>query len=282
MASCPYVDPTRTTGTFGERFTNVSALDEEIGHFGSPNDRIEIFSQPNPQGLSPVEFARSNPIPGPVPAGSRPAPESVTFAGRPAAQLSFPEYPWAYFLWVGDRDRMLIIDARVSTSTRSADIQTVLRVVRTFRFAGPGEIAAAPQPTPFPAGAPTPQALADLLATAFRQKDVATLERLLAPCVSQSVQNGGGSSITRDRFISSLRDQFANGLIVTVDPATLDLNERYGPGTGVVRSRWNAQPPMSVRTPPPSPGQTTQDVGLILSPTSGGHYWSGTTLLRPR
>jgi hypothetical protein len=278
-ASCPALDQTRTALPIVEHFTNVSAMDEEIGHIGTPNDRIEVFAFANPQRLSAVDFAKSNPLPGPVPAGSSPQPESVTFAGRPAAQLSFPDW-FVYFLFVPDSDRMFTIAARAGASSRSPDLQAILPVVRTFRFVGAAETAALPEPTPFPVGGPTPQALAATLAAAFRQKDVATLERLLSPCVSQGVQNGGGSAITRERFIASLRTQFAAGLTVTVDTSTARTEPRYGPGMAAVRSRWNAQPPMSVGAAP-SPGQTTQNVDLWLAPTPGGFYWHGTILLPP-
>lgn len=280
-ASCPAPDSTRTTLPLVEQFTSASAMDEELGHVGTgPNDRIEVFVQANPQRLSPAEFARASPLPGPVPAQSGATPESVTFAGRPAAQLSFPDFPFAYFVFVGDGDRMFVISARLSTSSPSQDLQPILGVVRTFRFATPSELAAVPSATPIPAGGTTPQALAAILATAFQQKDTAILERLLSPCVSQGVEQGGGSAITRERFIASLRTQFASGLTVTVDPTTVVVDGRFGPGVATVRSRWNAQPPMSVRAVP-SPGQTTQNVALMLAPTAGGYYWLGTVLLQP-
>jgi len=280
-ASCPALDSTRTTLPFVEQFTSASAMDEELGHVGTgPNDRIEVFVQANPQRLSPAEFARVSRLPGPVPTQSSPAPESLTFAGRPAAQLSFPDFPFAYFLFVGDGDRMFVIAARLSTSSPSADLQPILAVVRTFRFATPSELAAVPGATPIPAGSATPEALAGILTTAFQQKDAATLERLLSPCVSQGVEQGGGSAITRERFIASLRIQFASGLTVTVDPTTVVVDGRFGPGVATVRSRWNAQPPMSVRAVA-SPGQTTRNVALMLAPTAGGYYWLGTILLQP-
>lgn len=281
-ASCPAPDSTRTTLPLAEQFTSASAMDEELGHVGSgPNDRIEVFVQANPQRLSPAEFARVTPLPGPVPARSSPAPESVSFAGRPAAQLSFPDFPFAYFVFVGDGDRMFLISARLSTSSPSPDLQPILRVIRTFRFATPSELAAVPSATLIPAGGATPQALAAVLAAAFQQRDTATLERLLSPCVSQGVEQGGGSAITRERLIASLRTQFASGLTVTVDPSTVVVDGQFGPGVATVRSRWNAQPPMSVRAVP-SPGQTTQSVALMLGPTAGGYYWLGTILLQPR
>lgn len=280
MASCPASDPTRTALPLVEQFTNVSVMDEELGHIGAPNDRIEVYVFANPQQLSPVEFARSEPLPGPVPGGSTLTPESLTFAGRPAAQLSFPDDPFNYFLFVAEGDRMFTIAAKLSSSSPPPDLQPLLRVVRTFRFATAVEVAAIPDATPLPAGGATPQALAGVLATAFQQKDTATLERLLSSCVSQGVQNGGGSAITRERFIASLRTQFANGLTVTVDTSSVSVDGRSGAGIATVRSRWSAQPPMSVG-PAPSPGQTTQNVALMLAPTASGYYWLGTILLPP-
>lgn len=278
LASCPYVDPMRTTLPIVEHFTNVSSLEEELGHIGAgPNDRVEVYAFPNPERRSAAEFARSEPLPGPIPGGDTPAPEEVTFAGRPAAQLTFRDYPYTYHLLVPDGDRMLVLVARVGGS--STDLSPLLAVIRTFRFLSPAETAALPEPTPVPAGGATPQALAGVLATAFQQKDIATLERLLSPCVQQGVQNGGGSAITRDSFIAGLRTQLAKGLSVTVDTGTV-TTDGFGPGMATVRSRWNAQPPMSPQSPPPVSGQT-QNVSLLLAPTTGGFYWSGTILLPP-
>lgn len=278
QASCPAPDPLRTALPLIDHFTSAPAHDEQLGHVGSgPNDRIEVMVQANPGRLSPAEFARASPMPGPVPAQSSVTPEAVTFAGRPAAQVSFPEFPFAYFLLVADGDRMFTIAARVGGSTRQ-DLQPLLAVIRTFRFATASEVV--PSATPVPAGGATPQALATALANAFQQKDAAALERLLSSCVSQGVEQGGGSAISRERFIASVRTQLASGLTVTVDPATVVNDGRFGPGVATVRSRWNAQPPMSVGAVP-TPGPNTQNVALMLAPTTGGYYWLGTILLRP-
>lgn len=278
VASCPFADPTRTTLPIVEQFTNVSSLVEELGHVGAgPNDRIEVYAFPNPERHSAAEFARSERLPGPVPGGDEPALEGVTFAGRAAAQATYADYPYTYHLLVPDGERMLVIVARLAGT--ATDISPLLAVIRTFRFLSPAETAALPAATPMPAGGATPQALAGALATAFQQKDIAALGRLLSPCVMQGVQNGGGSAITRDSFIAGLRTQFANGLTVTVDTSTV-TTDGFGPGTATVRSRWNAPPPMSPQSPPPVSGQT-QNVSLLLQPTAGGFYWSGTILLPP-
>lgn len=273
--SCPGRDPTRTTLPHFESFTNVSALDEEVGDIGLANDQIQVVVQANPQGLSPVEFAKTGIVFGfPYSAGGRSAPQSVTFAGRPAAELAFATNDAkAYF--VGDGDRMFAVVAMTSTAARAPDLEAILRVVATFRLARAADVAALPDPTPFPAGAPTAQALAALLATAFQQKDIATLERLLGPCVEGGVAQGGGSAIARERFIASLRIQFANGLSVDVDTSVPLTDPNPYTGQTSVRSRWNASPPMSAQ-PPPSPGQTLSEVDLVLAPTTGGFYWYGT------
>jgi hypothetical protein len=204
----------------------------------------------------------------------------VTFAGRPAVELSDPR-PGAeelfYFVAEGDRYYRIGYQASRPTSAPPADLPTMQQIVSSFRFLSPAERQALPDPTPIPAGAATPQALAGLLKTAFDQKDVAALESLLGPCVSQGFRQAGVGRVTRQKVIADLRTQFANGLDVMVD--TSAVQSEPGIWNTWVRSRWNALPPNGLR-PPPTPGQEAQTVELILGRATGGYYWRGTIVTR--
>jgi hypothetical protein len=117
-----------------------------------------------------------------------------------------------------------------------------------------------------------------MLKTAFEQRDVAALERVLGPCVSQGVVPGGGSSEPRERFIAELRQQLAAGVVVTVDTSAV-LTATTGDPYSYVWSRWNAFPPGGGAAPG-SPSPQTYNVQLILHQASGGgFYWSGTLLV---
>jgi hypothetical protein len=188
-AICGSSDPGKASLPATEQFTSAGPLEEYIGHVGSANDRVEVTVQDNPQRLSPMAFAAR---PEAVVTGT---PRSVTFVGRPAAEVDSSGMGGERFaVYVADGDRMYAVLYRAErpASAPRPDLATMMRIIRSFRFVSAADLQALPDPTPIPAAAPTTQALAVLLATAFQQKDPAALERLLAPCVNYGVQNGGG------------------------------------------------------------------------------------------
>ncbi|MGH2499610.1 MAG: hypothetical protein ACRDF0_05925 [Candidatus Limnocylindria bacterium] len=275
-AICGNIDPVEDglTGdtTTIEQFTSVDAMTEFLGHVGFPEHRVVVQVRDNPRGLSPMEFTSGrNPIGEGVGFGT--GLRSTTLAGRPAAEFGDAGGP-VYGYMVGEGDRMYIVHyvtARFEPAPEPAAAMT--RIVRSFRFLSASERQALPDPTPIPAAAPTVQALAGMLKTAFEAKDVAALERLLGPCVNVGAQSAGASSLTRERYISHLRAQFAAGLTVTVDASAIRTEEGFRGTT--VRSRWNAVPAGELATPP-TPGPRAYDVELVLGKTAGGFFWRGT------
>ena len=268
----PVADQTPAVTEVREQFTSAGPLEEFIGHVGGGNDRIVVSLQENAQRRSMLEIARGANSPSSV--------KEVTFAGRPAVEAS-QTIPGGdqlvYFIFIADGDRFYRVGFQAfGPSSTPADLPTMQRIVRSFRFLSAAERQALPDPTPIPAAAPTAQALAGMLKTAFEQKDVAALERLLGPCVSEGFEGGGISSVTRQKFVADLRTQFANGLTVTVDTNAIRSEASFW-GTAV-RSQWNALPPNELR-PPPTPGQA-RSVDLIMGQTSGGFYWRGTLVTR--
>jgi len=272
-AICGNSEAGRTLLPIVDQFTSANAIDEEIGHAGWPNDRVEVHIDDNRQGLSPVEFANARPLPGPFydparPGQTFPPPRSVTFAGREAAEVGPTGEPRGYF--IRDGSRMFSVFYVGSTlSGATTDPATMSWIVRSFRFLSVAEfqsLQAVPDPTPIPAGAATVQALAGMLKTAFESKDVATLERLLSPCVTIGALNGGGGAQSRQRYIAGLRTQFAGGLSVTVDTNAIRTDER-APGFTFVRSRWTGP-------------QAVTNYELLLRETRGGFYWGGALVTR--
>lgn len=83
------------------------------------------------------------------------------------------------------------------------------------------------------------------------------------------------SGLTRQRYITELRTQFAAGLTVTVDTGAIRTEEGFY-GTSVA-SRWNAIPG-GERTPLPTPGGQSYNVELVLGRTAGGFFWRGTLI----
>ena len=255
-----------------EQFTSVDAMTEFLGDVGFPDHRVVVQVRDNPQGLSPMEFTSGrNPIGEGVAFGT--GLRSTTFAGRTAAEFGDASGP-VYGYMVGDGSRMYIVlyvTARFEPASEPAAAMT--RIVRSFRFLSASESQALPDPTPIPAAAPTAPALAGMLKAALEAKDVAALERLLGPCVNVGAQSAGASSLSRERYISHLRTQFAAGLTVTVDASGIKTEEGFRGTT--VRSRWNAVPAGGSVTPP-TPGSQTYDVELVLGKTAGGFFWRGT------
>lgn len=270
----PVADQTPAVQQVSEQLTSAGPMEELIGDVGSPDDRIDVALIENPEGRSMRDIAQA------VSSGPSTSVRDVTFAGRPAVELSdsLPGGEQLFYL-VADGDRYYRIGYQAfrPTSAPPPDLPTMQRIVRSFRFLSPAERQSLPDPTPIPAGAATPQALAGLLKTAFDQKDVAALERLLGPCVSQGFQEAGVGRVTREKFVADLRTQFANGLVVTVDTNAVQTEASIW-GTWV-RSRWNALPPSDLR-PPATPDQETRTVELVMGRTTGGYYWRGTIVTR--
>jgi hypothetical protein len=270
-AICGNIDPvedgfTGVTSTI-EQFTSAGPTEEFIGHIGTPNDRITVSVDPDPQGRTPRQLAEAGF------SGPNTAIKDVTLAGRLAIEVDQGGDQFYYFLADGDRTVQVGYMTFRPASEPRADTATMQRIVRSFRFLSAAERQALPDPTPIPAAAPTAQALAGMLKAALEGKDVAALERLLGPCVNVGGQNAGASNLTRERYISQLRAQFAAGLTVTVDASAIRTEEGFRGTT--VRSRWNAVPAGELATPP-SPGPQAYDVELVLGKTAGGFFWRGT------
>jgi hypothetical protein len=256
-------------GEIRESFTSVGPMEEFLGDIGSPDDRIVVSLVPIPQGRTVRQIAEAHF------SGSPSAITDVTFAGRPALlgdrrgaggdQL---------FYYIPDGDRFYWVGYQATAPL--ADVATMQRIVRSFRFLSAAERQALADPTPIPAAAPTAQALAGLLKTAFENKDVTALERLLGPCVSVGAQNAGVSQLTRQRYISQLRTQFAAGLSVTVDTNAIRTEESFYGTT--VASQWNATPTGASAVPPTPAGQS-YSVAVVLGRTTGGFFWRGTLVM---
>jgi hypothetical protein len=270
----PVADQTPAVQQVSEQFTSAGPMEELIGDVGSANDRIDVALIENPERRSMRDIDQA------VFFGPSTSVKDVTFAGRPAVEVSNSSpggEQLFYFVADGDRYYRIGYQTFRPASEPPPDLPTMQRIVRSFRFLSDAERQALPDPTPIPAAAATPQALAGLLKTAFDRKDVAALEHLLGPCVSQGFEQAGVGRVTREKFVADLRTQFANGLVVTVDTNAVQIEASIW-GTWV-RSRWNALPPSGLR-PPATPGQETRTVELVMGRTTGGYYWRGTIVTR--
>jgi hypothetical protein len=269
-AGCGNSDPGRAEPPYVEQFTSAPVMEEHIGHAGSANDRVDVRFEGNPDRLTATQFAQGRFRDSPM--------SSVTFAGRPAVEVRTTQFgPSDALIYIFAEGEQMYSVSALSKTSGPPDIQTMLAILRSFRLLTNDERRTLPEPTPIPAAAPAAEALAGMLKTAFEQKDMATLERLLGPCVSQGVVPGGGASEPRERFVAELRQQLAAGVAVTVDTSAIATDTR-GPTYTYVWSKWNAFPPGG-GAPPSSPESRIYNVQLIFGQTQGGFYWSGTLLV---
>jgi hypothetical protein len=268
-ASCGNSDPGRTEPPYVEQFTSAPVLEEHIGDVGNANDRVDLRLETNLERLTPTQFAQRR--------FRDSAISPVTFAGRPAVEVRTTQFgPFDALIYIfAEGEQMYSVSALQKTSA-PPDIETMLAILRSVRLLSSPERTALPDPTPILAAAPTAEGLAGMLKTAFERKDVATLERLLGPCVSQGVVPGGAGSEPRERFVAELRQQLAAGITVTVDAST--INTASEPNTSYVWSKWNAFPPGGGGVPQ-SPGPQTYNVQLLMRQAQGGWYWTGTNLV---
>ena len=268
-AGCGNSDPGRTEPPYVEQFTSASVMEEHIGDVGNANDRVDVRLEANPDRLTPTQFAQRRFQGSPI--------SAVTFAGRPAVEVRTTQFgPFDALMYILADDEQMYGVSALSKTSAAPDIETMLAILRSFRLLSSAQRQALPEPTPFVPAAPTAEVLAGMLKTAFEQKDVATLERLLGPCVSQGVVPGGAGSEPRERFVAELRQQLAAGITVTVDTSTIITASE--PNTRYVWSKWNAFPPGGGGAPQ-SPGSQTYNVQLLMRQAQSGWYWTGTLLV---
>lgn len=189
--------------------------------------------------------------------------DDVTFAGRPALLVGGGE---AEVFLVANDARMYEVGHRSVTRATSAAERDA--IVRTFRFLTAEEAQAArPAPTPSPTPR-TPADVADVLARGLSARDVGIVQRVISTrCFSQGNYQAGPHAIPAERYLEQLRDRFARGLTVDVQPRPLT-------GTApsfTVRSTWR------------EPGQPDRDTDLLITVEGSTAYWTAAiTYVQPR
>lgn len=246
-----------------DEFIPIPEAEHRPSGTGSTVDQIFVFARSNPEGLTPRAWEQS----GKVGFSVGRVLEDVTFADRPA--LRFAGNPEFELFLVREGDFMFEVGhAGNGRQTTAADRAAILR---TFRFLTADELRAArAAPTPTPPAPRSPEQVADALADGFARRDIATLRSVLTPdCVSHGVARGGGTGMDDARYLDELRELFAQGLTVTVQPRPLP-GDRTGPLPTVhARSTWR------------QPGQPDRDIDLMISPEGATWYWRGTVTYPP-
>jgi hypothetical protein len=130
--------------------------------------------------------------------------------------------------YVANAGRMYVVRPDVKAPPEAATLQTMVRIIASFRFLTEAEQAAARAALPTAPPPRTPEQVADGVAAAFAAKDASALGGFLSACVFTAGENAGGSSASREKYLDDLRAAFAAGLVVTVRPRPLDGDRASG------------------------------------------------------
>lgn len=248
-----------------DNFLTVRAYDEQAGDVGGiQHGHVEVRAEPNPDRLTPRQWLEAG-------KASREGVDPVddTFAGKPALRLG-----------VGDIERYLIahdqwmveVNGRPGYNNDTTREQRAA-LIASIRFLDPQELSAARAAATSSPQARTARQVADALAQAFAQKDLAALRGVIDPgCVDQGAYSAGVSTMDPERYLDRLRDGFARGLSVEVDPATLTSAPELGDRFMVVGSIWR------------DPGQPDARIDLVIQPEpyDSEHWvWNGTLANAP-
>lgn len=246
-------------------FIAVPDRELAISSTGVHVDHVSVFARDNPQRLTPRQWEQA----GNIGFSQGRTLQDVTFAGRPALLATSGDNQEIFLVGEGDRMFQVAHQAVTGTATR----QQREAIVRSFRFLSPDELRVArAAPTPSAPPPRTPEEVADALADGFAKRDIAILSRVITPsCMSIGVAQGGGSAVDDARYLEELRDRFARGLTVSVQPRPLAGTRTGERATLHARSTWR------------EPGQPDLDVDLMISPQGATWYWRGTvTYTTPR
>jgi hypothetical protein len=247
-------------------FVPVSARDETGTDTGVAYATVRVAVEDNPQKLTPRQWAEQGKTVGST-AGERI--EDVTFAGRPAARKSLAGSPLVTY-FVANGTRMYVVAPQSgATTTDSATQQAMVSLVESFRFLTDAELAAAraaPTATPLPPR--SPEMLADILASALANRDTSVFPDVMTPCVTMGVESGGGSFVSREKYIDDLRTAFTTALLSVSVQARPLVGDRAS-GALTIASTWRDS-------------RGTRDLKLLLRRGANDRWeWQGTLAGRP-
>jgi hypothetical protein len=261
-----------TSGSFTQQgsffandvFVPVSVRDETGTDTGVAYATVRVAVEDNPQKLTPRQWAEQGKTVGST-AGERI--EDVTFAGRPAVKKSLATSPLATY-FVPNGTRMYVVVPQAQATTDSATQQAMVSLVESFRFLTDAELAAArAAPTRPPLPPRSPELLADLLASAFSNRDASTLSEALSPCVTIGVESGGASFVSREKYVDDLRTAFTSALLNVTVQARPFTGDRAS-GALTIASTWRDS-------------RGTRELKLLLHRAASDRWeWQG-TLGRP-
>jgi len=195
----------------GDGFVRVSEQDERGTYTGFPFDVVNVRVEPNPDRLTAERWAT------PATMGSMTGQSTLatTLDGRNALAVRPSVYgAVTYVLAVADR---VFVVAYQSAYNDTSGLPAMERMARSFHLLTDQERAAAPSTAVVqPRSA---ESVAGTLVDGFTHLDADLLATVMAPCMAAALEQAGGTFTPRTAFATQLRDSFATGLRVAVEPS---------------------------------------------------------------
>ena len=243
-----------------ETFTTAT-VDEELGTDTGPASDVVTIRSEDAAGLTPLQWLST----GRIGTGAGQRFESTTFDGKEAARIVViaTNTPIAYV--VPGRGHMYILQ-RGQRVFEPNTATAANALINSFHVLTDADLAGAPFATTPPAPTRSAEDVAAAIAKGFTDKDTAVLEGVAWFCLTQAVENGGGSFGSTPKTLRDLKAKFANGLAVTAQ-ATPFTDQR--PDAAAIKGTWT------------DPGQPKRNVTFMIVKVGPTWYFDGWILGSP-
>ena len=198
--------------------------------------------------------------------------EKTTFDNNPdAARIVTRDGATTLAIVVNARFRMYAVSRGLREPTPAAE--AVARAIMTsLHILGDNELAdaRATLATPSPAPARSVEEVADTLARGLGQKDTTVLASVTSECFDTGLENAGASFRATSATLAEMKNSFANGLVVTVQPRPIEFAPAAQPQAtnATIRATWTEA------------GKAARNVKLMLQKVGNTWYWQGVLYLQ--
>ena len=259
-------DPSQPPGV--ETFTNATVAAESGTDTGPAQDVVLVRVEENAGGQTALGWLESGKMGFSM--GSKF--EKITFDNNPdAARIVTIDGATTLTIVVNARFRMYAVSRGLREPTPAAEaaartLMTSLHILRDNELAE----ARARLATPPPAPARSAEEAADALARGFSQKDTSVLASVATECFDTALENAGASFRATSVALSDMRNSFANGLVVTVQPRPIEFAPASQPQAtnAAIRATWT------------DAGKAARNVKLMMQKIGNTWYWQGVLYLQ--
>ena len=259
-------DPSQPPGI--ETFTNATVEAETGTDIGPAQDVVLVRVEDNAAGRSALNWLGS----GQMGSFSGTKFEQMTFDNNTdAARIVTLDGATTLAIAVNARFRMYAVSRGLREPTPASEasaraIMTSLHILRDSELAEAKATLASP-PTP---PARLVEDVADALARGFSQKDTSVLASVTTDCFDSALENAGASFRATSVVLAEIKNSFANGLVVTVQPRPIEFGPAAPPQafSATVRATWTES------------GKAARNVKLMMQRVGNTWYWQGVLYLQ--